>query len=52
MHPEYAPYDGIVVTAGGTSVSEASPAQLAIGGGLVIPVGAHPGFQSLVRVTL
>ena len=36
---EYAPYDGIIVTAGAPSVPEALKKQLAIGGRLVIPVG-------------
>src|SRR4030095_5801216 len=37
--PEHAPYDAIVVAAGGPSVPAALKAQLAIGGRLVIPVG-------------
>jgi protein-L-isoaspartate(D-aspartate) O-methyltransferase len=49
--PEYAPYDAIVVAAGGPSVPEALRAQLAVGGRLVIPVGATPRAQELVRVT-
>src|SRR6266540_6508670 len=49
--PEHAPYDAIVVAAGGPSVPEALRAQLAIGGRLVIPVGATPRAQELVRVT-
>lgn len=36
---EYAPYDGIVVTAGSPSVPVSLKKQLAIGGRLVIPVG-------------
>lgn len=36
---EYAPYDGIIVTAGSPSVPVSLKKQLAIGGRLVIPVG-------------
>jgi protein-L-isoaspartate(D-aspartate) O-methyltransferase len=49
--PEHAPYDAILVSAGGPSVPQALRAQLAIGGRLVIPVGATPRAQELVRVT-
>ena len=49
--PEEAPFDGIVVTAGGPEVPEALKSQLAIGGRLVIPVGASMGYQRLVCVT-
>jgi protein-L-isoaspartate(D-aspartate) O-methyltransferase len=48
---EYAPFDAIVVAAGGPSVPEALKNQLKIGGRLVIPVGADRGLQELVRVT-
>jgi protein-L-isoaspartate(D-aspartate) O-methyltransferase len=48
--PEHAPYDGIVVAAGGPQVPEALKQQLAIGGRLVIPVGANEDTQRLVRV--
>lgn len=37
--PEFAPYNGIIVTAGAPFVPEPLLAQLAIGGRLVIPVG-------------
>lgn len=46
-----APYDGIVVTAGGPKVPDSLKGQLKVGGRLVIPVGGVPRFQSLVRVT-
>src|SRR5579859_3827015 len=48
---EHAPYDAIVVAAGGPEVPESLKAQLRIGGRLVIPVGADRRFQELVRVT-
>jgi len=37
--PEYAPYDGIIVTAGAPDVPAPLVEQLAVGGRLVIPVG-------------
>ncbi len=49
--PEHAPYDAIVVAAGGPQVPESLKEQLKIGGRLVIPVGADPRSQELVRVT-
>lgn len=49
--PEHAPYDAIVVAAGGPEVPRALLDQLAIGGRLVIPVGEEKTLQSLVRVT-
>ncbi len=48
--PEHAPYDAIVVAAGGPQVPESLKEQLKIGGGLVIPVGADQRTQELVRV--
>jgi protein-L-isoaspartate(D-aspartate) O-methyltransferase len=48
--PEHAPYDAIVVTAGGPRVPAALLDQLAIGGRLVMPVGGEARFQRLVRV--
>lgn len=48
---EQAPYDAIVVTAGGPSVPEALKNQLKIGGCLVIPVGSVERSQELIRVT-
>ena len=48
---EHAPYDAIVVAAGGPQVPESLKAQLKIGGRLVIPVGADQRVQELVRVT-
>jgi protein-L-isoaspartate(D-aspartate) O-methyltransferase len=49
--PEHAPFDAIVVTAGGPTVPEALKSQLKIGGRLVIPVGLDRQLQELVRVT-
>jgi protein-L-isoaspartate(D-aspartate) O-methyltransferase len=49
--PEHAPYDGIVVTAGGPKIPEALQEQLALGGRLVIPVGTETCSQRLVRIT-
>ncbi len=48
---EHAPYDAIVVTAGGPRVPESLKQQLRIGGRLVIPVGEEARVQELVRVT-
>ena len=48
---EQAPFDAIVVAAGGPEVPAALLAQLVVGGRLVIPIGETPRAQSLVRVT-
>jgi protein-L-isoaspartate(D-aspartate) O-methyltransferase len=48
--PEHAPYDAIVVTAGGPEVPPSLLRQLAVGGRLVMPVGPHLRSQRLVRV--
>lgn len=47
--PETAPYDAIIVSAGGPKVPEALKRQLAVGGRLVIPVGRDVQ-QTLLRV--
>jgi protein-L-isoaspartate(D-aspartate) O-methyltransferase len=49
--PELAPYDAIVVTAGGPKVPPALLEQLAIGGRLVIPIGSDKSDQTLFRIT-
>ncbi len=48
--PEHAPYDAIVVTAGAPAVPKPLLRQLAVGGRLVIPVGASSFLQNLIRV--
>jgi protein-L-isoaspartate(D-aspartate) O-methyltransferase len=47
---EHAPYDAIVVAAGGPKVPPSLLDQLAVGGRLVIPVGEEKA-QTLVRIT-
>jgi protein-L-isoaspartate(D-aspartate) O-methyltransferase len=44
-----APFDAILVAAGGPSAPEALKAQLAIGGRLIIPTG-KPGEQNLLKI--
>jgi protein-L-isoaspartate(D-aspartate) O-methyltransferase len=48
---EHAPYDAIVVAAGGPEVPASLSEQLAVGGRLVIPVGSTAREQQLLRVT-
>ncbi|MCW1432084.1 protein-L-isoaspartate(D-aspartate) O-methyltransferase [Novosphingobium sp. JCM 18896] len=48
--PEDAPFDAILVAAGGPTVPEALKSQLKVGGILVVPVG-EPGDQKLCKVT-
>lgn len=48
--PEHAPFDAIVVSAGGRSIPEALKQQLRIGGCLVIPVDRDSNFQELVSL--
>jgi protein-L-isoaspartate(D-aspartate) O-methyltransferase len=48
--PEHAPYDVIMVSAGGPEVPQSLLDQLAIGGRLVIPVGTEPRSQDLLRI--
>jgi protein-L-isoaspartate(D-aspartate) O-methyltransferase len=49
--PEHAPYDAIIVAAGGPEVPKSLKQQLKIGGRLVIPVGRDTRAQELIRVT-
>jgi protein-L-isoaspartate(D-aspartate) O-methyltransferase len=48
---EHAPYDAIVVAAGGPDVPSTLKQQLAVGGRLVIPVGSTLNAQKLLRIT-
>ena len=48
--PENAPFDAIMVAAGGPGVPAPLKNQLAIGGRLVMPVGTTPRVQNLLRV--
>ncbi|MGO8859012.1 MAG: protein-L-isoaspartate(D-aspartate) O-methyltransferase [Steroidobacteraceae bacterium] len=48
---EHAPYDAIIVAAGGPQIPDTLKRQLKVGGRLVIPVGADQRAQELVRVT-
>ena len=47
---ERAPFDAILVSAGGPDVPKSLREQLAIGGRLVIPVGEEPRMQELLHV--
>jgi protein-L-isoaspartate(D-aspartate) O-methyltransferase len=49
--PDRAPFNAIVVSAGGPDVPAPLLAQLAIGGRLVIPVGTEPRLQELMVIT-
>lgn len=49
--PEFAPYDAIIVAAGGPTVPDSLKRQLKPGGRLVIPVGKDQRTQELIRVT-
>ena len=48
--PDEAPFDAILVAAGGPNVPESLREQLAVGGHLIIPVG-DPGDQKLCKVS-
>jgi len=47
---DHAPYDAIVVAAGGPEVPQSLKSQLKVGGRLVMPVGTDQRDQELVRV--
>jgi len=49
--PEAAPFEAILVSAGGPAIPDALRDQLAIGGRIVIPVGGKGHLQRLVRAT-
>lgn len=49
--PAHAPYDAIVVAAGGPKIPESLKSQLKVGGRLVMPVGLDHYTQELVRCT-
>jgi protein-L-isoaspartate(D-aspartate) O-methyltransferase len=49
--PEHAPYDAIIVAAGGPAIPQSLKEQLAVGGRLVIPVGRDQRSQELMRIT-
>lgn len=49
--PEHAPYNGIIVAAGGPMVPESLREQLAVGGRMVIPVGRSRHQQNLMLIT-
>jgi protein-L-isoaspartate(D-aspartate) O-methyltransferase len=49
--PEHAPYDGIIVAAGGPIIPASLRQQLAIGGRLVMPVGRTRHQQHLILLT-
>jgi protein-L-isoaspartate(D-aspartate) O-methyltransferase len=46
----YAPYDAILVAAGGPDIPQPLVDQLKVSGRLVIPVGADPKNQNLIRL--
>jgi len=47
----YAPFDAILVAAGGPSIPEPLVKQLEIGGRMVIPIGPDQKSQVLIRIT-
>lgn len=49
--PEKAPFDAIIVAAGGPAAPAALKEQLEIGGRLVVPVGETRTSQRLIRIT-
>ncbi|TYL80848.1 protein-L-isoaspartate(D-aspartate) O-methyltransferase [Bradyrhizobium cytisi] len=49
--PEAAPFDAILVAAGGPAIPQALKDQLDVGGRLLIPIGEDPRDQRLIKVT-
>lgn len=49
--PIYAPFDAILVAAGGPEIPEPLVEQLVVGGRMVIPIGSEQKSQVLIRVT-
>lgn len=49
--PERAPFDAIIVSAGGPQIPQALREQLAVGGRLIIPVGRERRVQTLTKLT-
>ena len=47
----YAPFDAILVAAGGPEIPEPLVEQLEVGGRMVLPIGKEQKSQVLVRVT-
>lgn len=48
---EFAPYNAIIVTAGGPKIPKTLIEQLKVGGSLVMPVGEYKYGQTLTRIT-
>lgn len=49
--PDHGPFDAIFVNPGGAELVGALKAQLALGGLMVLPAGADPAVQELIRLT-
>ncbi|MDP2806240.1 MAG: hypothetical protein Q8O24_09900 [Gallionellaceae bacterium] len=47
--PEIAPFDGIIMAAAATHVPQALLEQLAVGGRMVLPLGAQEQFLTLIE---
>jgi protein-L-isoaspartate(D-aspartate) O-methyltransferase len=47
--PEIAPFDGIIMAAAATHVPQALLAQLAVGGRMVLPLGAQEQYLTLIE---
>ena len=47
--PEMAPFDGIIMAAAATHVPQALLEQLAVGGGMVLPLGAQEQYLCLIE---